>query len=85
MNDEAKVPVSRADVSAVIVRACKACGGAREASGDCVSCGLAEPPEIIDLGIIAAKRPGLEAAWWNVIGTRRADMRIRKANKAIEE
>lgn len=83
---EARVPTGDSDVSATIIRACRACGGVREIGADCASCGLAEPPEVIDLGVIAAYRSDpLEAARWNTIGSRLADRRIRRANKAIKE
>jgi hypothetical protein len=83
---EAKVPTGNADVSATIIRACRDCGEKREIGTDCTSCGLTEPPEVIELGIIAAHRADpVEVAWWNIIGQRQADRRIRKANKAIKE
>lgn len=80
------IPTGDADVSAKIVRACRDCGGARQIDTDCTGCGLTDPPEVIDLGVIAAKRADpTENLVWNVIGSRRADRRIHKANKAIEE
>lgn len=78
----ANVPARDMDVSAKIVRACRECAGPRQIDTDCAACGLSEPPEVIDLGIIAAQRSDpLKSAWWNTVGTRLADHRIRKANK----
>lgn len=83
---ETHVPTGNMDVSATIIRACRDCGGKREIGTDCASCGLTDPPETIDLGIIAAHRADpVEALHWNIIGSRLADRRIRKANKAIKE
>lgn len=83
---EAKVPTGNMEVSATIVRACRECGGTREIGKDCVSCGLAEPPEVINLGVISAQRSNpLKSFMWDHIGTRLADRRIRKANKAVED
>lgn len=82
----ANVPARDMDVSAKIIRACRECNGPRQIDTDCASCGLTEPPEVIDLGIIAAQRGDpLKSAWWNAVGTRLADRRIHKANKAIKE
>lgn len=80
------VPSGDMDVSAVIIRACVSCNGKREIGVPCASCGLADPPVTVDLGVIAAyKADPVENFWWNVVGSRSADRRIRKANKTVKD
>jgi hypothetical protein len=72
-----------AQLSAVIIRACQ-CGAKREFGKPCAECGNQDPPEALDLGVIAATRM---TRWgrlkWNLWGFRAAQRRIRKANKQM--
>lgn len=73
-------------VSAVIVRACSVCGGPRQVDADCGTCGNTEPAQTHDLGIVAA-RYGLDPAKqlaWQLFGKRRAENRVRQANRELE-
>ena len=71
------------ELSAVIVRAC-GCGHKRELGKPCEGCGTSEPPEVTDLGVIAATNT---SRWkrlkWNLWEHRAANRRISKINKEM--
>jgi len=69
------------ELSAVIIRACNACGGKRELAKPCETCGNPEPAKVTDLGIIAARnRSRWKTLKWKLWGYHAAQRRIRKAN-----
>lgn len=69
-------------VSAVIVRACSVCGGARQQDADCAGCGNTEPAQVHDLGIQAAMYDNpLMRLQWELFGKRQAARRARQANE----
>lgn len=71
-------------LSAVIIRACSKCQGARELGMPCVTCGNREPPKVTDLGVIADHQ---KSRWkrlkWNLYGYHVAQRRIRKTNEEM--
>lgn len=71
-------------VSAIIVRACSVCGGARQQDVSCVNCGNTEPAQVHDLGVVAKydKNP-VEQLKWKLFGQPAAARRARQANKEI--
>lgn len=76
---------SNATLSAVIIRACAICGEKREQDKDCASCGNTNPPEVIDLGVIAASHTDpVKALSWQLFGQRAAAHRARRANRELE-
>jgi len=71
-------------LSAIIIRACWACGGKRELGIPCGSCGSADPADVTDLGVIAShQKSRWERLKWNVWGYHVAQRRIRETNKAM--
>lgn len=71
-------------LSAVVIRACTVCQGARELGKPCAACGNREPPKVIDLGVIADhQKSWWERLKWNVWGFHMAQRRIRKTNKEM--
>ncbi len=78
---EAFVP-ARAEVTAVIIRACARCGSPRDLGRPCGECGNPDPPEVTDLGVVSASyRNPLRRAWRHVTGDPLARRRIRNANR----
>jgi hypothetical protein len=77
--------VTSVKVSNVIVRGCVQCGHPRQIGAPCAGCGLEDPPVVIDLGVqsYTHKNP-LKRAAWNLVGSRLADRRVRRANNRIE-
>lgn len=75
--------VTKATVSSVIVRGCVSCQHPREIGKPCAGCGLEDPPVVVDLGVTSYthKNP-LRRLAWALVGSRRANWRIRKANQA---
>ncbi len=72
--------LSSATLALTIVRACATCGAPRTPGQPCQSCGNATPPEITDLGTVAAThRNPIKRRWWALVGERLATRRIRKA------
>lgn len=71
-------------LSAIIVRACTDCGGAREMGKPCRGCGNMAPPDVRDLGVIAS---GQNSRWkrlkWNLLESRAANRRIRRVNREM--
>jgi hypothetical protein len=79
---QADVPVRSAEVSAVVIRACARCGGAREIGTRCAKCGNADAPEVTDLGVISATyRSPRRQAWRHIVTDPLARRRIRKASR----
>lgn len=74
--------VASAEVRHVIIRACIACGGKREADAPCEQCGNRTPPEVHDLGVVSAvyRNPVRRAVWW-LFRKPLAERRIRRANR----
>ena len=73
---------ARAEVSAVIIRACALCGSPRDLGAPCASCGNPDAPEVTDLGLVSATyRNPLRRAWRHLIGGPMARRRIRNANE----
>jgi hypothetical protein len=82
---QAFVP-ARAEVSAVIIRACALCGSPRVLEVPCASCGNPDPPEVTDLGIVAATyRNPLRRAWRHLATGPLARRRIEAANRLHAE
>lgn len=71
-------------LSAIIIRACDKCQGARELGKPCAGCGNTEPAVVTDLGVIADHK---KSRWtrlkWNLWGFRIAQRRIRRTNKEM--
>lgn len=71
-------------LSAVIIRACDKCQGARELGKPCGTCGNREPAKVTDLGVIAEHQ---KSRWrrlkWNLWGFHAAQRRIRRTNKEM--
>jgi hypothetical protein len=77
---QAFVP-ARAEVAAVIIRACASCGSPRALETPCAGCGNAAPPEVTDLGVVSASyRNPLRRAWRHLVGGPLARRRIGDAN-----
>ena len=73
---------ARAEVSAVIIRACWQCQGPREAGLPCASCGNSDPAVVTDLGVVSATyRNPLRRLWRHLAGDPLARRRIRSANQ----
>lgn len=71
-------------LSAVVTRACNKCGGKREMGKACGGCGNTQPPQVVDLGVIAAtEQSWWERLKWNLWGFRAAQRRIRRVNKEL--
>lgn len=71
-------------LSAIIIRACTVCEGARELGKPCKSCGNSEPAQVTDLGVIAShQRSRWARLKWNLWGFRVAQRRIRRTNKEM--
>lgn len=82
MSDAQAFIPARAEVSAVIIRACSRCGSRRDLERPCASCGNPDAPEVTDLGTVSATyRNPLRRAWRHVIGEPLARRRIRNANQ----
>jgi methionyl-tRNA synthetase len=70
------------EVKAVVIRACRQCGGKREFGKPCETCGTAEPAQVKDLGVIASKqRSRWKRLKWHVWGYPLAQRRIKAENK----
>lgn len=73
---------ARAEVSAVIIRACTRCQGPREQGKPCAGCGNPDPPVVTDLGVISATyRNPLRRLWRHVTGDPLSRRRIANANR----
>lgn len=73
---------ARAEVSAVIIRACALCGSPRDLGAPCGGCGNPDPPETTDLGVVsAAYRNPLRRMARHLIGEPLARRRIQDANR----
>lgn len=71
-------------VRPVIVRACVNCGGPRQISVPCASCGLTAEPQTTDLGIQAANFDNAaKQLWWKLYGEPAAKRRALRANREI--
>lgn len=71
-------------LTAVIVRACRECGGKREIGRPCPACGNTRPPDVRDLGVIASRQRSLRKRLaWNLWGCHLAQQRIRHENKRM--
>lgn len=82
---QAFVP-ARAEVSAVIIRACALCGSPRAMERPCAECGNPDPPEVTDLGTVAATyRNPLRRAWRHLVTGPLARRRIEAANRLHEQ
>ena len=69
-------------LSAIVVRACWICQGAREVGKPCVRCGNCDSAQVTDLGVIASHQKSWWArVKWNVWGYHVAQRRIRKVNR----
>jgi hypothetical protein len=70
-----------AQLAAVIIRACS-CGHPREMGKPCAGCGSEKPPQVTDLGVIAA---GYQSRWkrlkWKTWGYHAAQRRINRVNR----
>lgn len=74
--------VTAAEVTHVIVRACRRCRHPRQIDTPCAGCGLGEPPEVTELGVVSATyRNPLKQFWWAAVGQRLAHRRIERANR----
>jgi hypothetical protein len=72
-------------LSAIIIRACALCGEKREQGKNCASCGNTDPPQVHDLGVIAARHDDpVKALHWKLFGQHAAARRVRLANKELE-
>jgi hypothetical protein len=80
-DSQAFVP-ARAEVTAVIIRACALCGSPREVERACAGCGNPDPPVVTDLGIVSASyRNPLRRLWRHLVGEPLARRRIQDANR----
>lgn len=78
---EAFVP-ARAEVTAVIIRACAVCGSPRDLERPCAGCGNPEAPVVTDLGLVSASYRNPLRRWWrHVMGEPAARRRIGNANR----
>lgn len=72
------------ELSAVVIRACNKCYGAREVGKPCGTCGNSNPAEVVDLGVIAShQKSRWERFKWNVWGFHVAQRRIRRTNEEM--
>ena len=82
---QAFVP-AKAEVTAVIIRACALCGCSRELGAPCATCGNTAPPVVTDLGVVSASYQNpLRRAWRHLIGGPLARRRINNANRLHAE
>jgi hypothetical protein len=73
---------ARAEVSAVIIRACARCGSPRGLERPCATCGNPDAAEVTDLGTVSATyRNPLRRVWRHLIGEPLARRRIQQANR----
>jgi hypothetical protein len=71
-------------LSAVVIRACNICQGARELGRPCASCGNRNPAEVTDLGVIASHQKSLWARLkWNLWQYHVAQRRVRETNREM--
>lgn len=80
MPDNQAEAEASAEIEAVIVRACARCSGPRVADQPCGQCGNPDPPEITRLSVVSATyTKWWRKLWWDHLGKRLADRRIRQA------
>lgn len=85
MSDSQAFVPARAEVTAIIIRACACCGSPRELGAPCAGCGNQDAPEVTDLGMVSASyRSPLRRLARHVIGGPLARRRIQNANRVTE-
>lgn len=86
MSDAQAFIPARAEVSAVIIRACALCGSPRALGRPCASCGNPDPPVVHDLKVVSASyRNPLRRAWRHLVTGPLARRRIKAANRLHAE
>ena len=82
MSDAQAFVPARAEVTAVIIRACALCGSPRSLEAPCAGCGNPDAPVVTDLGMVSASyRNPLRRLWRHVVGEPAARRRIEQANR----